>query len=200
MRCVQCGWLVRDEACPCGHTKLRAGNTLVPLGRRVVFRAGRGPHMFQWGVGEVTAHQGRLHSISTRGGGSYWCEIDDLLPDSPERAELLNENTRVWAMWIDGQWFPGVIDGVEGPIRHVCWDDGDSMWVESIQIVVMAAANEPLREGAIVLANHWNGDMQPGRIEQLEGYRYRVVFGDGEEDWFSADDLTTLPPNPFNDA
>src|SRR5262249_47038316 len=144
-------------------------------------------------------HQGKLHLVGSRNGASCWCEHDDLVPEAPERAGELAEGTRVWALWVDGHWFPGVIDGCEGPVRHVSWDDGDSMWVDIASIVVMAAEGGTRKEGALVLAKHWSGNPQPARVEQEDGHRFRVVFRDGEDAWVPRDDLTLVPPCPFNE-
>lgn len=149
-----------------------------------------------WSTGEVVGHQGFLHKVATPT-AAYWCESDDLLPESPVRDRVLNEGTRVWALWVDGRWYPGVIDGQQGSIRHVTWDDGDAMWLEPHHIVLLATSGGVPMEGAIVLAKHWNGQMMPARVEQRDGARFRVIFQDGEEAWVPGDDLTTFPPNPF---
>lgn len=198
MRCLKCGWLVMDKRCPCGPAAIIPKKGPVPIGTKVVFRFGRGPSMVFWTTGEVVRHQGKLHEVSTRS-SSYWCESADLLPPSQERDADLAEGTRVWALWLDGRWFPGVIDGVEGTIRHVAFDDGDAMWLETHQMVVLTAEAEELDEGATVLAKHWNGEVQPARVEQRDGSRCQVVFQDGEEAWVETADLTTFPPNPFGD-
>jgi hypothetical protein len=197
MRCVKCGWIVPGEGCPCRYSKPRPGNFPLPKGTRVVFRYGRGASMPLWATGEVVGQQGRLYQVGTKG-GAYWCEGDDLLPEAPEREQALKEGTRVWALWLDGRWFPGIIDDCEGPVRRVLWDDGDCMWVDAYQAVIMAGAAVQPAEGALVFAKHWQGNIQPARVEQQDGMRYRVVFRDGEEAWFPADDLTTVPPNPFD--
>jgi hypothetical protein len=196
MRCLQCGWVASGKGCPCGYASKMQFKPMVPVGTRVAFRFGRGPSMPFWTTGDVVAHQGKLHQVSTKT-ASYWCEVNDLMPESPVREQGLKDGTRVWALWLDGRWFPGVIDACEGPLRHVAWDDGDQMWLEAYQMVVMAADARSPEEGDIVLAKHWNGDVQPARVEQRDGARFKVVFRDGEESWLPGDDLTTFPPNPF---
>jgi len=196
MRCVTCGWVVEDSPCPCGATSPARRTAPLAVGTRVAFRFGRGPSMPYWSTGEVAGQQGSLYKIANRG-SFYWCAADDLIPEAPERDRALQEGTRVWALWVDGRWFPGVLDDQDGPIRHVTWDDGDSMWLEPTQIVVQATGGGAPTEGAIVLAKHWNGNQMPARVEQRDGARFRIVFQDGEESWVPGDDLTTFPPNPF---
>jgi len=172
----------------------------VPVGARVVTRPGRGPSLLPWLQGEVTGHQGRLYQVRTRM-GDHWCDADDLLPDAPQRDEALTPGTRVWALWIDGRWYTGNIDGSEGRLRHVVWDDGDSMWLEPGQLVVLAVENQEPKVGHVVVAPRgWNGEKQPARVEQADGDGCRVVFGDGEEATVDLDDLITFPPNPFVEA
>src|ERR1700761_8118603 len=100
MRCTRCGWVIEPEGCPCGETAGRLTPTAVPVGKRVVVRPGRGPSMPLWTTGEVIGHQGPLYQVNTRM-GPYWCEIDDLLPESAEREEALGDGSRVWALWVD---------------------------------------------------------------------------------------------------
>jgi hypothetical protein len=197
MRCVKCGWIIEDNSCPCSKGRPTGMKSLVPIGTRVAFRYGRGPSMPFWSTGEVSGQQGRLYQVKTRH-DAFWCELDDLVPESADRDDLLREGTRVWALWIDGRWFPGIIDAEEGRIRHVIWDDGDAMWLEPHQIVVMAAESGVPKEGTVVLTRHPDGDMQPARVEAREGMRFRVTFRDGEEKWVPGDDITTFPPNPFD--
>jgi hypothetical protein len=151
-----------------------------------------------WMTGQVAAHQGTLHRIETRS-GSYWCESDDLVPDAPQRIAALSDGTRVWAHWLDGRWYPGTIDGLEGPLRHVTFDDGDAMWLDAYQTVLLAVEPQPPEEGAFVVAKHWEGDFRPARVEEQDGARYKVLFQDGEEGWLPGDDLYTFPPNPFQE-
>jgi hypothetical protein len=199
MRCTRCGWVIEPEGCPCRASVPQFGATLVPVGKRVVMRPGHGPSMPLWTTGEVIAHLGPLHQVDTRM-GSYWCEIDDLLPETPEREQVLADGTRVWALWVDGRWYPGLVDGVQGSLRHVAWDDGDCMWLDAYQIVPMAAEAQAPEEGAFVLARHPQGPMAPARIEEHQGARYRVTFPDGEEAWVPGDDVYPVPPNPFHGA
>ena len=84
-------------------------------------------------------------------------------------------------------------------MRQVLWDDGDRMWLDAYQVVVMVSKSTTPTEGSLVLAKHWRGDIQPARVEQQDGMRFRIVFRDGEEAWLPADDLTTVPPNPFDE-
>jgi hypothetical protein len=168
----------------------------VPAGTKVVARPGQGPSMAVWFPGEVTAHQGALHQVTTRA-GDYWCEVDDLLPASEEREPALAHGVRVWALWLDGRWYPGTVDGCQGSLRHVRWDDGDRMWLPAGHAVVLAAEPDGPQVGQVVMAPHWNGEVQPARVEQEEDQRFRVVFADGEESWVSGDELQTFPPNPF---
>ncbi len=198
MRCDRCGWVVGDKRCPCGASAPKYGTALVPTGTRVVARPGRGPSMIIWMTGEVVGHQGPLHQVRTRM-GEYWCESDDLVPESPERDQALQDGTRVWALWLDGRWYPGMIDGCQGRLRHVTWDDGDTMWVEAYQTVVQATGPEPPSVGSVVVARRWDGQYQPARVDQRDGPRFHVVFADGEESWVPGDDLYTFPPSPFHD-
>lgn len=197
MRCTRCGWVIEPEGCPCQASVPRYGAALVPVGRRVVVRPGRGPSMPLWTTGEVVAHQGTLHRVSTRM-GEYWCELDDLLPEATEREPELGDGARVWALWVDGRWYPGLVDGVQGALRHVAWDDGDSMWLDSYQVVPVAAEPPPPEEGSFVLARHPEGPRVPARIEERDGARYRVAFADGEVVWVPGDDVYAFPPNPFH--
>lgn len=171
---------------------------MIPVGTRVVARPGRGPSLMVWMTGEVQRHEGPLHQVRTASGG-YWCEADDLLPDLPGWEHDLNEGARVWALWLDGRWYPGTVDGRQGRIRHVTWDDGDAMWLEPTYLVLLAAEATAPEVGSVVVAQRWNGEHQPARVEQQEDDRYRVVFADGEESWVSEEDLITFPPNPFRD-
>ncbi|HXG10525.1 MAG TPA: tudor domain-containing protein [Gemmataceae bacterium] len=198
MRCTRCGWVVGRTRCPCGATAPRAVSPLIPVGTQVVARPGRGPSMFIWLAGEVAAHEGPLHLVRSAT-GNYWCEADDLLPDLPGREDALTDGARVWALWLDGRWYPGTIDGRQGRLRHVTWDDGDSMWLEPGHIVLLVAeAGEP-EVGTVVVAPRWNGEHQLARVEQQDGDRFRVVFSDGEEAWVCGDELATFPPNPFRE-
>jgi hypothetical protein len=194
---MRCGWIAKDGQCPCGDfLSVRGGR--VPVGTRVLARPGRGPSMLFWEAGEVQSHADFLHRVHTPS-GDYWCELDDLLPDSDERAQMLAQDTRVWARWINGRWYPGTIDGSQGPLRHVAWDDGDAMWLETSHMVLLAGeAGEP-QVDSFVLARRWDGDFEPARVEQQEGDQFRVVFGDGEEAWVTGDDVQTFPANPFLD-
>lgn len=196
MRCTQCGWIVGKERCPCGASLPNFEKKSFPVGTRVVARPGRGPSMSVWMPGEVVAHQGPLHQVNTRA-GQYWVESDDLLAESVDREKVLEDDTRVWALWLDGRWYPGTIDKMQGPLRHVTWDDGDAMWLDAYQTVVLAAEAEPPEEGSMVIAKRWDGEFQPARVEQKEGLRYRVAFSDGEEATIPGDDLYTFPPSPF---
>src|SRR5436309_806786 len=83
---------------------------------------------------KVTAHVGRIHQVTSQF-RQFWCETMDLLPESPRRAESLTPDTRVWAVWLDGRWYPGRVDDAEGPLRHVTWEDGDSMWLDPGSVV-----------------------------------------------------------------
>jgi hypothetical protein len=85
-------------------------------------------------------------------------------------------------------------------LRHITWDDGDSMWLDSYQVVVMATGPKMPDEGAVVLAKHPGGTMMPARIEEREGLRFRVTFADGDEGWLPIDDVYAVPPNPFQNA
>jgi hypothetical protein len=154
--------------------------------------------MQRWDAGEISGHQGPLHKVSLPF-GEYWCEPDDLLPESPDRAAALEFGSRVWARWLDGRWFPGYVDGVQGPLRHVTWDDGDAMWLETTHIVPLVHEAGPPQLGAVVTARRWNGEYQPARVEQQEGLRYQVVFSDEEETWVTEEDIRTFPPNPFRE-
>jgi hypothetical protein len=176
----------------------RAGASLVPVGTRVVLRPGRGPSMIVWLTGEVESHEGTLHRVKTSS-GNYWCEVDDLLPESSERERALTEGERVWALWLDGRWYPGTVDGRQGRLRHITWDDGDAMWVEPSHIVLLAAEAGSPEVGQVVVARRWNGESQPARVEQQDGDNFKVVFADGEESWVSPDEVSTFPPNPFRD-
>src|SRR6516164_5650913 len=70
----------------------------------------------------------------------------------PRRGETLTPDTRVWAMWLDGRWYPGRVDDVEGPLRHITWDDGDSMWLDANAVVPLIVETGRPKEGALVLA------------------------------------------------
>jgi hypothetical protein len=155
--------------------------------------------MIRWMTGEIVAHQGPLHKVKTASGECYWCEHDDLVPEAAEREPLLQDGTKVWALWLDGRWYPGTIDGLQGSLRHVTWDDGDNMWIEAYQAVVQAAPAEPPTVGAVVLARKPEGNYQPARIDERNGPRFHVVFADGEESWVPGDDVYTFPPSPFHD-
>ena len=178
MRCSRCGWVMNRNRCRCGAGH---GNEVVPVGTKVVFRPGRGPQMPLWMSGEVTGHQGQVHRVTARS-GEFWCEAEDLLPDSPERARELTPGSRVWALWLDGRWFPGTVDAVEGTLRHVTWDDGDSMWLEGHQVVLLVKEKQVPVVGTVVVAQRWDGDFQPARVEAEEDGQFRVVYPDGEED------------------
>lgn len=198
MRCFRCGWLVKDERCPCGATAPALGPVMVPVGTKVIARPGRGPSMRLWITGEVVAHQGRLHQVQS-GSTSYWVEAQDLIPATAEREPLLTEGTRVWALWLDGRWYPGTIDDCEASLRHVTFDDGDSAWIEPWQAVLLATESAPADEGHVVMARHESGNYFPARIEQKRGAEFRVQFADGDEAWIPGDDLYTFPPSPFLD-
>src|SRR5262245_53756104 len=197
MRCVRCGWLANDGRCPCGRF-LAVDGGRVPVGTRVLARPGRGPSMTFWDTGEVLGHSDFLHRVRTPS-GDWWCETDDLLPESPARAEDLVRDTRVWARWVNGRWYPGTVDACQGPLRHVIWDDGDAMWLGPSHLVVLVAEAAEPQVDSFVLARRWDGDEEPARVEQQDGDRYRVVFSDGEEAWVTADDVQTFPANPFLD-
>jgi len=171
---------------------------MVPVGERVLARAGRGPSMGRWDQGEVEGHQGPIHRVSTSY-GVYWCEADDLLPDSPRRQELLVKGTPVWALWLDGRWYPGTVSGIEGPLRQISFDDGDRMWMEARSLAVMVIQSSAPHLGQSVIAPRWNGQYEAATVELAEGERYRVLFQDGDEAWFGVEDLKSLPPCPFHD-
>src|SRR5262249_30826209 len=118
MRCARCGWVVTETRCPCGATLARTETAPLPVGTAVVARPGCGPSMFIWLAGEVTGQDGALHQVRTAS-GTYWCELDDLLPDLPGREQHLEDGERVWALWLDGRWYPGTIDRCQGRLRHV---------------------------------------------------------------------------------
>lgn len=196
MRCVMCGWVVGKSRCLCGATYPSQGARQVPIGTKVAARPNRGPSVMIWLAGEVVGHEGTIHKVQTHM-GIYWVDADDLLPESSERTRDLSPEGRVWALWLDGRWYPGTIEAVQGNLRRVVWDDGDAMWLEVSHIVPMAADAEPPEVGATVVAQRWDGEYQPAQVEQQEGGRYRVVFRDGEESWAKEEDLKTFPPNPF---
>lgn len=198
MRCLHCGWVVQTDGCPCGASKAPAAGRTIPVGTPVLARPGRGPSMIQWFAGEVIGHQGRLHKVETPM-GAYWCEPDDLLAGAAEREAILDRGTRVWARWLDGRWYPGTVDGSQGPLRHVTWDDGDAMWLEASHIVLLAGEPSEPAVGGVVVARRWDGEFQPGTLDQREGDRFHVVFRDGEEAWVTSEDLYLFPPNPFVD-
>jgi len=120
-----------------------------------------------------------------------------MLPEAPEREKQLRRGMRVWALWVDGRWYRGLIDGVQGSLRHVTWDDGDSMWLECGMIVPEVVLAQTPQVDTLVLARRWDGEVQPGRVEGQNGERFRIVFPDGEEIWASEEELAVLPPNPF---
>jgi hypothetical protein len=151
-----------------------------------------------WLTGQVVGHEAGLHQVRTAS-GTYWCEPDDLLPDLPGRERDLEDGDRVWALWLDGRWYPGTIDRCQGRLRHVTWDDGDAMWLEPGHLVHLIHEAGAPEVGSVVVAQRWNGAYQPARVEQQDGDSYRVVFADGEESWLAADDLSTFPPNPFRE-
>ena len=200
MRCTYCGWTVNNGACPCGRSSVEEVSELVPPGTRVLCRAGRGPSILRWDPGEVTGHIGKVHRVETSF-GVCWCEADDLLPDSEKRRKLLEAGARVWARWPDGRWFPGTIDAIEEPLRHVTWDDGDSMWIEASHAVLMPVESAEIAPGRQVIASRWDGERQLGIVEEEEGSGlFRVRFLDGEEASVSGGELRSLPPNPFREA
>ena len=154
--------------------------------------------MRRWDRGEVHGHVGALHRVETAY-GTYWCEAQDLLADCADRESRVALGARVWALWIDGQWYPGTIDGQEGNLRHVSWDDGDSMWTEARNLVLLVVSPRLPRVGDRVLAQRWDGHAEIGTVEELEGGRVRVAFADGEESWMPAGSTKTSPVNPFLD-
>src|SRR5436190_20331709 len=119
MRCHLGGWVMENRPCPCGATRV-GRRALVPAGTKVVARPCRGSSRIAWEGGTVTAHAGRLHQVTTPF-RQFWCEATDLLPESPARAEALTDATRVWALWLDGRWYPGTVDDAEAGLRHVTW-------------------------------------------------------------------------------
>jgi hypothetical protein len=187
--------VIDDDGCRCGAGR---GAERVSVGTKVVFRPARGPTAMYWMTGEVAGYEGAIHKISTKS-ADYWCEADDLVPESGERSQSLVKGTRVWALWLDGRWYPGTIDAVQGPLRHVTWDDGDAMWLEAFQAVILAAEAGPPEVGSIVIAQRWDGDFQPARVEGEEDGKFRVTYPDGEEGVVDEDDIKTFPPNPFRD-
>jgi hypothetical protein len=195
MRCTQCGWIVENSPCPCGATKA-ARQAVVPIGTIIVARPCRGPSKIAWEQGKVTAHVGRIHQVTTQF-RQFWCETMDLLPESARRAEALTPDTRVWAMWLDGRWYPGRVDDAEGPLRHVTWDDGDAMWLDANTVVPLVVESGKAKEGALVLAKRWDGDFEPARVKEVTAEEVCVIFSDGEETWVSADEMQSFPPCPF---
>lgn len=199
MRCPHCGWLVTSGPCPCGASRPGKQPGMVPVGTRVLSRPGRGPSMGRWAPGEILDHLGPLHQVRTAI-GDYWCELDDLLPESGDRMLTLEEGARVWALFPDGRWYPATVDGCQGPLRHVTWDDGDAMWLDALHMVALALEPGPPQVDTVAVAPRWDGEFQPARVEQQEGRRFRVVFlSDGEEAWVPGEDLRTFPLNPFQD-
>ena len=166
MRCAICGWVASREGCPCAATQTSPERLLIPVGARVLARAGRGPSMSCWEKGEVTAHVGKVHRVETSY-GVFWCEMDDLLVESPERLSGLTIGARVWALWVDGRWYPGTIDGSEGSLRHVAWDDGDNMWLEASHAVPMRGPAEEAAVGARVIARRWDGRCSLRSLDSL---------------------------------
>ncbi len=198
MRCLLCGWSVRDSACPCGETRPGARPD-VAVHAPVAARPGRGPSLLFWSAGEVVERQGPLYKVKTRA-ADFWCDGFDLLAESAERTRRLQDGTRVWALWLDGRWYPGTVDGVEGRLRHVTWDDGDALWLEPWQLVLLVREAGPPQVDTVVLAPRWDGAYQPARVEQQDGRRYRVTFfSDEEEAWVEREELRTFPANPFHD-
>ena len=195
MRCTQCGWIVENTPCPCGATK-QARAALVPIGTKIVARPCRGTSRIAWEAGTVTAHVGRVHQITTPF-RQFWGEAQDLLPESPRRGEALTDGTRVWAVWLDGRWYPGTVDDAEGPLRHVTWDDGDSMWLEANYIVPLVVESGRPKVGALILAKRWDGDFEPARVKDEGESEFCVAFADGEEAWVTEDDMQSFPPHPF---
>jgi hypothetical protein len=154
--------------------------------------------MSRWDRGEVHGHLGAIHRVETAY-GTFWCEAQDLLADSPERESRLVLGARVWGLWIDGRWYPGTVDGEQGSLRHVTWDDGDSMWTEARNLVLRVASRRAPRVGDHVLAHRWDGHDAMGTVEEEEGGRVRIAFADGEEGWVPAESARVYPSNPFLD-
>jgi hypothetical protein len=153
--------------------------------------------MGRWEPGEVKEHVGPIHRVETAF-EDYWCEADDLLAESARRNDLLVMGTRVWGRWLDGFWYAGTIAGVQGSLlRRVEWDDGDNMWTENRNLVVMAIQAVTVDVGKVVLAPRWDGRYESAKVESVEGHRFRVVFEDGDEAWAGEEDVRTFLPNPF---
>jgi hypothetical protein len=170
-----------------------AVNTLVAA------RPGHGQSMLFWSAGEIVDRQGPVFKVRTRA-MEFWCDASDLIGEDPERTRRLADGTRVWALWLDGRWYPGTVDGLEGRLRHVTWDDGDSMWLEPSQMVLLVREAGPPQVDTVVLAPRWDGEYQPARVDQQDGRRYHVVFfSDEEEAWMEREALRTFPANPFHD-
>jgi hypothetical protein len=199
MRCPLCGWPLAGERCRCGSATGRQLPVLVPVGTKVLARQGRGVSMRRWDRGEVQGHVGRIHRVETCY-GTYWCEGQDMLVEWPEREALLVPGARVWGLWVDGRWYPGTVDRAEGHLRHVQWDDGDSMWTEARNLVILAVPAGSPAVGDVVQATRWDGRVDHGVIEETEESRCRVVFSDDETAWVPADQVKPVPANPFVEA
>jgi hypothetical protein len=196
MRCALCGWILGDGRCPCGASSPEPASSTVAVGTPVVARPGRGPSMNVWAPGEVAAHAGPVHRVESDR-GRFWCDPEDLLPASPERDRALVKGRRVWGLWLDGRWYPGTVAAAQDGLRRVEFDDGDSMWLETRCLVLLAAEPGTPEVGSVVVARHWNGEEMAARVEGYDDGQFRVVFRDGEEGWFPEDELMTFPPNPF---
>jgi hypothetical protein len=164
----------------------------------VVARPCRGPSRIAWEPGTVTAHVGRIHQVTSQA-RQFWCETIDLLPESPRRGEALTPDTRVWAMWLDGRWYPGRVTDAEGPLRQVTWDDGDAMWIDGNTAVPLIVEAGRAKTGSLVLAKRWDGDFEPARVKEVTDEEVCVTFADGEDAWVSEDEMQSFPPNPFSE-
>ena len=154
--------------------------------------------MNRWDDGKVVAHQATLHRVETRYAG-FWCEPKDIFPLGDRPEAFAKREQRVWAWCLDGRWYPGAIAARQGPLGYVQWDDGDAMWLEIARVVHLTLQAGPPTPGQFVLAPRWDGDVQYGRVEQIDDDRVEVAFNDGERAWYDVDEVKTFAPNPFND-
>lgn len=175
----------------------------VPMHGKLLCRRRMGP-MFAWA--EVVEARGDDLHVRFEDGSDEWTKVAALrIPCEPlsrgaaptsvasHRAfiEHLQAGEVVWAPWMNGVLFTGVIDQLQGDEVHIHFDDGDRGWVRRDTVLPLA-----LTVGLRVMARWKMGSQYyPGTITEIDGERVHIHYDDGDREWTRTKALA-LPGDP----
>jgi hypothetical protein len=189
------GWVAVDQIRPLSVTR----------GQKVSSRRNMGALFYP---GEIVQVRGDEVLVGFEDGTDEWTRIaairffreedDDSEGAQPTKVasnqvflERLRKGDRVWAPWMAGIRFVGIVHEIRDGEAHIHFDDGDQGWVQLAQLLPF----EPT-VGMRVLAN-WRraGQYYPGVVTKINGERLHIHYDDGDEEWTKAAALA-IPGDP----